>query len=169
MPFTIWPETLQDWKRVAVVKPDCPAEVIRAASGVERAKLTTTSREDILVFVSGFESGTGLHRIPDVVDDFVHDVEFKSKDDDLRMLVGVKEPCGKGPLWPCLTFTPEDVGYIPPMSLDLGKELLVSRMRIVRVAAVADHAVQISMELRPRDKSADIRVNPWRNFETLKL
>jgi hypothetical protein len=124
---------------------------------------------DLARNTTGRETGTNLYRVPDVVDDFVHDVEFKSEDDDLRMLVGVKEARGKGPFWPCFTFAPEDVGYIPPMSLDLGKELLVCWMRIVRVAAVADHAVQISMELRLCDESADIRVNPWRNFETFKL
>jgi len=73
-------------------------------------------------------------------------------------------------IWPETLQDGQRVAVVkPPMSLDLGKELLVCWMRIVRVAAVADHAVQISMELRLCDESADIRVNPWRNFETFKL
>ena len=35
--LTIWPETLQDRERVAVVEPDCPAQVIRIATSVDRA------------------------------------------------------------------------------------------------------------------------------------
>lgn len=82
----------------------------------------------------------------------MHVVEFQSEDDDFRMLEGVKETCGKRPLGTHLAFASENIGHIPPMSLDLGKKFLICRVRIVRMVGIANHAVQRSTQLRRRSR-----------------
>lgn len=113
---------------------------------IDRTKLTTASREDIMILVPRLVLGAVLYLRADCVDNLLHIVEFKSEDYDLRMQVGVKETCGKGPLGPFLLVTSENIGHVPPMSLDLGEEFLVCRVRTVRMAGIADHAMQRSTQ-----------------------
>lgn len=90
---------MQDGKRIVVVEPDCPPQVIRVAAGVDATKLAATAGKNILIFVAGLKFAPKLDLRPNDVDNLLHVVDFEPKDDDLRMLEGVKKTCRVGPLW----------------------------------------------------------------------
>jgi hypothetical protein len=148
MPLKVWPETLQNGERLAIIEPDRPAQVIPIVTGFDRAKLTATPSEDVVILISRLVLGPVLYPRADGVDNLLHIVEFKSEDDDLRMQIGVKQARGKRPLWSRLAFMRENIGHIPSMSLNLSEEFLVCWVRIIRMAGVADHAVQGSTQTR---------------------
>jgi hypothetical protein len=144
MPFAVPPETLENGERVSLIKPDCPSEVFAIIAVVYDAELTSASSEDILIFVSRFEARSTFHRAPDIVDDFVRDFEIESEDDDFGMPIGMKQAGGISPLGPFFTVTLEDLRYGPTVSFNVGEELLISRMEVLKFVNVSSHALQNS-------------------------
>jgi len=104
------------------------------------SKKTSASCENFLILLPRFEDLSFLHFVADVVDDLVHRVERQTENHDFGMLVGMEKPSRECPFGPCLAFFPEDLGHVPAMFLDLGKEFPVSRMKPFALTQIACHA-----------------------------
>src|ERR1017187_6033957 len=107
---------------------------------IQRPKKTSASCDDFLIFLSRFEDFSLLHFVADVVDDLVHRIERQTENYDFGMLIEMEEPSREYPFRPCFAFFPEDLGHVPAMFLDLGKEFPVSRMKPFALTQIACHA-----------------------------
>ena len=82
---------MQNGEFIAFVEPDRPTQEVFVPSAIDDSKLTSTSREDVLILISRFEAGARFNGVANVVDEFVHDVEVEAKNNNRRALVAQKQ------------------------------------------------------------------------------
>lgn len=119
MAFAIGPEALKYRKRLAVVEPHCPTEIVGIPGGIDGPKLAAAFCEDVVILAAGFKLESGFDFRTDGINDFFHVVEFEPEDCDFGMLEGVKKTSRVRPIRSCLAFTVENVCNIPPERFDL--------------------------------------------------
>ncbi len=136
---------------------------------IESAKLASASGKNFAVLCSRFEVMTSFHSITDVVDDSMHVVEIKTKDDDLGMLVAVRKASRVREIRSSFSNRSKDLCNYPPVTLDIGKKLLVGWWKSLTVSDVASHVPQRTTFVQPQfaiDLFATLK--PC-HFETLTL
>jgi hypothetical protein len=139
MAFKVRPKTLKHRKWLTVVIPNGPSKVIAIVDGSDGPELATTLRKDILIFATRFKFVSVLDFVSNVVNDFLHDIQFKPKDHNLRVPECVKQTRGKRPFRACLILALKNVCNVPSEFLDLSKKLLVSRVGVIGMISVSRH------------------------------
>ena len=117
---------------------------------IESAKLAPASGKNITVLSSWFEVVTSFYSIADVVDDLMHVVEIKAKDDDLGMFEAMRKTSRVCELRSGFSLRPKDLRDRPSMTFDVGKKLLVGWRESLTIPNVAGHASQRNTDAWPR-------------------